>query len=113
MRGLCWNRHERRALETRMRTLGRLAFALTASVSIAVASTAEACIPDGRTVLLMLDSSYSMLRSVSRTGPTRYVVARNALASVVDSFPRDGFLALRLYGSQTTILRQDCRDTFL
>ncbi len=96
-----------------MRRFGRLAFALTAAVAVPAINTAQACIPDGRNVLLMLDSSYSMLRAVSRTGPTRYVVAREAINSVVERFPRDGYLALRLYGSQSKVLLEDCRDTFL
>jgi Ca-activated chloride channel family protein len=112
-RAYVWGQQERSELETPMRRFGRLILALTAAASIPAITTADACIPDGRTVLLMLDSSYSMLRAVSRNGPTRYVVAREAISSVVDRFPRDGYLALRLYGSQATIIREDCRDTFL
>jgi Ca-activated chloride channel family protein len=95
-----------------MRCLGRLAAAVSA-FTLPLVATAEACIPEGRSVLLMLDASYSMLRPASGTGKTRFVVAREALNSVVDRFPRSGFLALRLYGSKSHSLREDCSDTDL
>jgi Ca-activated chloride channel family protein len=96
-----------------MRSPGRLAIGLTAALSLPFATVAEACIPEGRSVLLMLDASYSMLRAVTRTGPTRFVVAREALYSVVDRYPRDGYLALRLYGSQSHSFKENCSDTVL
>jgi Ca-activated chloride channel family protein len=96
-----------------MHVLGRLAVAFTAAIALPFGTTARACMPEGRSVLLILDASYSMLRTVSRTGPTRFVVAREALNSVVDRFPREGHLALRLYGSQSHIFRENCEDTVL
>jgi Ca-activated chloride channel family protein len=96
-----------------MRSFGRLAVGLSAAVALPFVTTAEACIPEGRSVLLMLDASYSMLRAVSRSGPPRFVVAREALYSVVDRYPRDGYLALRLYGSQSHSFKENCSDTVL
>jgi Ca-activated chloride channel family protein len=64
--------------------------------------------------MLMLDASYSMLRTVARTvSPTRFSVARDALAGITDRYPLDGYLALRLYGSQSSVGRRDCTDTTL
>jgi Ca-activated chloride channel family protein len=96
-----------------MGSLCRLAIGFSAAFAVPLASTATACIPEGRSVLLMLDASYSMLRGVSRTGPTRFMVAREALYSVVDRYPRDGHLALRLYGSESHSFKKNCEDTVL
>jgi Ca-activated chloride channel family protein len=90
----------------------RLAIALSLAVAMPLASAAEACSLSSRSVLVLLDASYSMLNRVAGGG-TRFSAARNAVSAVVDLFPDDGFIALRFYGSQTSAARMDCGDSVL
>jgi Ca-activated chloride channel family protein len=91
----------------------RFVLALTAALAVPLVPAAHACIPPQRAALLILDASYSMLRTVPRTGITRFNFARQAVISLVDLFPDDGRLALRFYGGDSFATRNDCRDTRL
>ncbi len=96
-----------------MRAFARISVALSVAFAMTGAQLAEACIPADRAALLVLDASYSMLRPVGRIGPTRFNLARAAVAAVVDLFPDDGYLALRFYGARSTATHNDCTDTNL
>jgi Ca-activated chloride channel family protein len=91
----------------------RFAVALIAALTIPLVPAAQACIPPERAALLILDASYSMLRTVPRSGQTRFTIAREAIISLVELFPDDGRLALRFYGSDTFATRNNCHDTHL
>ena len=95
-----------------MRSCGRLLVALTAVLAMQAGSYAQACTLTDRAVLLLLDASYSMLNRVAG-GSTRFTAARNAIIATIDLFPDDGYLALRLYGSELSVGRMDCEDTRL
>jgi Ca-activated chloride channel family protein len=66
-----------------------------------------------RAALLILDASYSMLGLVGTSDQNRFDLARAAVASFVDRYPPYGYLALRLYGSESHALRNNCQDTIL
>ena len=84
--------------------------ALGLAFALPCGSFAEACTPSDSAVLLMLDASYSMLRMVAGGG-SRFNAARTAVDAAVDLFPDDGLLALRIYGSQSQVVRNDCTDS--
>jgi len=54
-----------------------------------------------------------MRRGVARTGTNRFNLARQAVIAIVDLFPPEGYLALRLYGSEGQSIREDCTDSKL
>ena len=95
-----------------MRRRRRAVLALSLAAAIPFASFAEACTPSNSAVLLMMDASYSMLKLVSN-GISRFSAARAAIDASVDLFPDDGEIALRIYGSQSQVVRDDCTDSML
>jgi Ca-activated chloride channel family protein len=95
-----------------MRIGRRTVVALAVSVAFPFGSIAQACIPSNSAVLLMLDASYSMLRLV-QGGATRFAAARAAVSAAVDLFPDEGLIALRIYGSKSQVVRDDCTDSYL
>ncbi len=84
--------------------------ALAAAVTMSLAPVAEAC--EARDALLILDASESMLRS-SGSPTTRFNVARRAVKAALDVFPDDGMIALRLYGSTSSVNLRNCTDSVL
>jgi Ca-activated chloride channel homolog len=95
-----------------MRRRRRTVLVLGLALTLPFGSFAEACTPANSAVLLMLDASYSMLRLVSG-GVSRFSAARSAVNATVDVFPDEGLLALRIYGSQSQVIRDDCTDSVL
>lgn len=90
----------------------RVLLALAMALNLPAAATAQECAPSSHDALIMLDASFSMLTVLS-SGQTRFAAARDAVDAAVDLFPPDGWLALRLFGSQSQVVRRDCVDTVL
>jgi Ca-activated chloride channel family protein len=95
-----------------MRSWPGVTAALVAAFALPLISTAEACVPPKQSVLLILDFSDSMIAKVP-SGEMRIDVARHAVEEVVNVFPPEAHLALRVYGSETAFSYRDCRDTRL
>ena len=89
-----------------------LVAATTAAFACALAPVAQACTPANRAALLIMDLSDSMTARVP-SGEMRVDIARNAVQEVVEVFPPEGQLALRVYGSETPSAQMDCKDSRL
>jgi Ca-activated chloride channel family protein len=77
-----------------------------------LAPAVAACVPKDRDALLILDSSFSMLRTASG-GISRFNLARQAVYATLDLMPDYARVALRLYGSESQAARSDCKDSVL
>jgi Ca-activated chloride channel family protein len=104
------DRPDDRRREVAMRYCSRLGISLAVVAATLLSSTAQAC--SDRATLLLLDASSSM-RGTIGPGQTRFDAARQAVAELVDRYPSDGYLALRLYGAASHVLPDECRDTSL
>jgi Ca-activated chloride channel family protein len=94
-----------------LRCFRRLAMSITVLAATVSAASAGGC--TDRATLLILDASVSMLSEVASSGRNRFDLARVAVSDFVDRYPPYGQLALRLYGSESTAIRNNCRDSRL
>jgi hypothetical protein len=94
----------------------RLIVALAMAAWPTVASASAGCLPKDGDVLLLLDASYSMLKSAGG-GLTRFNAAKAAVQASLAIFPNDRQVALRVFGSESyagrSAARMDCQDTVL
>ncbi len=94
------------------RRAGRSGLALAVATSLHIAPLAAACVPASGDAMLILDLSYSMLRSAGN-GMSRFHAAREAINTVAQQLPNDARVALRFYGSEAVGTLNTCSDSIL